>query len=54
MLYNFNNNTFKLTQEGNKFKVYFKAENRWSSGWAYIGTFNSEEKARAAARAYSN
>lgn len=53
MLYNHNGETFKLLNEGNKFKLYHKAVNQWSSGWTYIGTFASRDKAEASARLYS-
>lgn len=54
MLYNINKETFKIINENNKIKLYCKAENRWSSGWTYIGEFSSIEKAKVAANKYSN
>ena len=53
MFYNHNGETFKLLNEGNKFKLYHKAVNQWSSGWTYIGSFVSRDKAEASARLYS-
>ena len=54
MLYNYNKETFKIEQFDNYVKLYCKAENRWSSGWTYIGKFNTVEKAQVAAKKYTN
>lgn len=54
MLYNTKGETYKLVKEMNKVKLYHKAQNRWSSGWTYIGTFKTTERAEAAARSYTN
>jgi len=54
MLYNYNKETFKIEEKDNTIKLYHKAENRWSSGWTFIGKFSSIEKAQTAARKYSN
>lgn len=53
MLYNYNGETFKITNNANRFKLYHKAVNQWSSGWTYIGTFDSTNKAEASARLYT-
>lgn len=54
MLYTYNMNVFKLENANNQFKVYYKAENKWSSGWTYIGCFKTRDKAEAAARQYAS
>ena len=54
MSYSYNGNIFDVRQQNGQFKLYYKAINKWSSGWAYIGTFKSRDKAEAAARQYSN
>jgi len=54
MLYTFNNHIFKLQETNNQVKLYYKAVNKWSSGWAYVGCFNTREKAESAARQYAN
>ena len=54
MLYNYNMETFKISKENNQFKLYHKAENRWSSGWTFVGKYKTKEKAETAARLYSN
>jgi hypothetical protein len=54
MLYHYNGETFKISNEMNIFKLYHKAVNKWSSGWTFIGNFNSTEKAQVAARKYTN
>lgn len=54
MLYTYNNNIFKLDTSTKNIKLYYKAVNKWSSGWAYIGSFTTQAKAEAAARQYSN
>ncbi len=53
MLYHYNGETFKISQENNKIKLYHKAVNKWSSGWTYIGNFNTNDLAQAAARRYA-
>ena len=52
MLYSYNGETFKIQEVNNKFKLYHKAVNKWSSGWTFIGKYNSLEKAQIAARKY--
>jgi len=54
MLYNHSGETFKLVTENGKTKLYHKAENRWSNGWTYVGTYLTQEKAQASARLYAN
>lgn len=54
MLYTFNNHIFKLQETNSQVKLYYKAVNKWSSGWAYIGSFKTKDKAEAAARLYSH
>ncbi len=53
MLYHYNGETFKVTQENSQVKLYHKAVNKWSSGWTYIGNFKSIDAAQAAARKYA-
>ena len=53
MLYHYNGDTFKLEDKNGNIKLYHKAENKWSSGWTYIGNFKSTDKAQAAARQYT-
>jgi hypothetical protein len=53
MLYHYSGETFKISQENNKVKLYHKAVNKWSSGWTYIGNFKSIDLAQAAARRYT-
>ena len=53
MLYNVNGETFRIVKEANNVKLYHKAQNKWSSGWTFIGKFKNTEKAEAAARLYS-
>ena len=53
MLYNFNRETFKIKQENGKYKLYHKAVNSWSSGWTYIGIFNTQQHAENAAKRYT-
>ena len=53
-MYNFNGETFKIERSFNKFKLYHKATNKWSSGWTFIGTFETEEKAKTSARLYTH
>ena len=53
MLYNFKQETFKIQSDNNEFKLYHKIVNKWSSGWTYVGTFNTIDRAQAAARQYS-
>lgn len=53
MLYNINGETFKIIKETNNVKLYHKAQNKWSSGWTFVGNFKSKEKAESAARLYS-
>ena len=54
MLYNINTETFKITKENNVFKLYHKAENRWSSGWTFVGKYKTQDRAQTAARLYTN
>jgi peptidase E len=54
MLYNQNGETFKLVTQNKKTKLYHKAENRWSSGWTYVGEYINIEKAKSAARLYAS
>tara|TARA_B100001989_G_C24544697_1_gene469957 strand:+ start:2629 stop:2793 length:165 start_codon:yes stop_codon:yes gene_type:complete len=54
MLYNYNTETFKISKTNNEFKLYHKAQNRWSSGWTYVGKYKTEQKAQQAAKLYSN
>lgn len=54
MLYNFNRETFKIVSENGSFKLYHKAENKWSSGWTFIGKYKTTGKAENAAKQYSN
>jgi hypothetical protein len=53
MLYNINGETFKLVEENSMTKLYHKAQNKWSSGWTFIGRFKNKVKAESAARLYS-
>lgn len=53
MLYNFNKETFKIINNNNVFKLYHKAINTWSTGWTYIGSFQTKEKAENAAKKYT-
>lgn len=53
MLYNYNGETFKIENK-NPIKLYHKAENKWSSGWTFIGTFKSTEQAKTSARKYAS
>jgi hypothetical protein len=53
MLYNYKGDIFKIVNESGNFKLYHKAQNKWSAGWTYIGKFKSEEAAKTAARQYS-
>ena len=54
MQYHYKGETFKLENKNDKIKLYYKAMNKWSSGWTFIGTFNSIDNAQTAARQYSN
>ena len=53
MLYNINGETFKIKKENNSFKLYHQANNKWSSGWTYIGNYKNENDAQTSARLYS-
>ena len=53
MLYHYNGETFRISQENNKIKLYHKAVNKWSSGCTYIGNFKTTDLAQAAARRYA-
>ena len=52
--YDTNNKTFKIEKTSNSFKLYHKATNKWSSGWTYIGSFRTEEKAMTSAKLYTH
>lgn len=56
MLYNYNGETFKIkfSEMDSSFKVYHKAQNRWSQGWTYVGNSKSEDKAKNIAKVYSS
>ena len=54
IMYNFNNETFKIQKTLNGFKLYHKATNKWTTGWTYIGCFQTEEKAKTSAKLYTN
>lgn len=54
MLYNFNTETFKVVKENNQFKLYHKAQNKWSQGWTYIGKYKTINQAESAAKQYTN
>ena len=53
MLYNFKQETFKIVKENNNFKLYHQAVNKWSKGWTFIGSFNSNQSAENAAKRYT-
>ena len=53
-MYTFNNEIFKIEKTNKGFKLYHKATNKWSSGWTFIGLFESEDKARNSAKLYTN
>ena len=53
MLYHYKGETFKLENKSDIIKLYHKAVNKWSSGWTYVGTFKTIDRAQAAARQYS-
>ena len=53
-MYNFNNETFKIQKTLNGFKLYHKATNKWTTGWTYIGCFQTEEMAKTSAKLYTN
>ena len=54
-MYTFNGEIFKIKKNDNSnFKLYHKAKSKWSTGWTFIGTFKTEEKAKIAANLYSN
>ena len=54
MYYTLNNEKYKIEKSNNKFKLYHKAENKYSSGWTYIGSFDTNKSAEIAANKYSN
>lgn len=53
MLYYFSGDTFKFVQEGNKIKVYCKASSKWSTGWTYLGTTDTEDRAIILSKRYA-
>ena len=54
MLYHYKGDTFKIDSTNDKYKLYHKAVNRWSSGWTYIGIFKTNSAAESAARQYTS
>ena len=54
MLYHYNGETFNIKEANNNIKVYHKAVNKWSSGWTFVGSFKTIDKAQAAARKYTS
>jgi len=54
MLYNYKGDIFKIVNESGNFKLYHKAQNKWSQGWTYIGQYENTQKAEIAARQYTN
>lgn len=56
MLYNYNGDTFKIKfcESSKTFKVYHKAENKWSRGWTFVGKSNTEQKAQNIAKIYAS
>lgn len=53
MLYHYSGDTFKFVKDGNNIKVYCKATSRWSTGWTYVGSANTEDRATNLARRYA-
>lgn len=53
MFYNYKGDTFKIKTETNCFKLYHKAQNKWSTGWTFIGQFKTKQLAENAAKKYS-
>ena len=53
MLYNFKQETFKIINNGNQYKLYHQAINKWSKGWTYIGCFKTQDLAETAAKRYT-
>ena len=54
MYYTLNNEKYKLVESNSLVKLYHKAENKYCSGWTYIGSFKNEKAAKSAANKYSN
>ena len=54
MYYTLNNEKYKIVESNKKFKLYHKAENKYSTGWTYIGSFDTKKIAEIAANKYSN
>jgi hypothetical protein len=54
MYYTNNNEKYKLVEQNNKVKLYHKANNKYSSGWTFIGIFNNKKLAEIAANKYSS
>jgi len=53
MLYNFKQETFKIINKDNQYKLYHQAISKWSKGWTYIGSFNTRDLAETSAKRYT-
>lgn len=55
MYYTSNNEKYKFIEQGNNnIKLYHRANNKYCSGWTYIGTYKNKKEAQVAANKYSS
>ena len=55
MYYTSNNEKYRFIAQGNsKIKLYHRADNKYGSGWTYIGIYNNKKDAQVAANKYSS